>query len=116
MSPIRCGQVLQRLACDDACDLLRAIEHRKANAENVIIGKPLLGVCGQWHGSVPRDFPKCPHCGASLALCDDTTTEMECLLENAHRLWGRELPWAWPRDGRRETLEGARASSKSSST
>jgi phage terminase large subunit-like protein len=21
--------------------------------------------------------------------------------------WGRDLPWAWPRDGRRETLEGA---------
>ena len=25
----------------------------------------------------------------------------------ALREWGRELPWAWPRDGRRETLEGA---------
>ena len=25
----------------------------------------------------------------------------------AIRLWGKELPWAWPRDGRRETLEGA---------
>jgi phage terminase large subunit-like protein len=25
----------------------------------------------------------------------------------AVRSWGRELPWAWPRDGRRETLEGA---------
>jgi hypothetical protein len=23
------------------------------------------------------------------------------------RLWGKEFPWAWPRDGRRETLEGA---------
>jgi phage terminase large subunit-like protein len=23
------------------------------------------------------------------------------------RAWGKELPWAWPRDGRRETLEGA---------
>jgi phage terminase large subunit-like protein len=23
------------------------------------------------------------------------------------RTWGRDLPWAWPRDGRRETLEGA---------
>jgi hypothetical protein len=23
------------------------------------------------------------------------------------RSWGKELPWAWPRDGRRETLEGA---------
>jgi hypothetical protein len=23
------------------------------------------------------------------------------------RPWGRELPWAWPRDGNRETLEGA---------
>ncbi len=23
------------------------------------------------------------------------------------RNWGKELPWAWPRDGRRETLEGA---------
>jgi hypothetical protein len=22
-------------------------------------------------------------------------------------LWGKALPWAWPRDGRRETLEGA---------
>jgi phage terminase large subunit-like protein len=25
----------------------------------------------------------------------------------AIKTWGRELPWAWPRDGRRETLEGA---------
>ena len=25
----------------------------------------------------------------------------------ALRGWGRELRWAWPRDGRRETLEGA---------
>ena len=25
----------------------------------------------------------------------------------AIRAWGKELPWAWPRDGRRETLEGA---------
>jgi phage terminase large subunit-like protein len=25
----------------------------------------------------------------------------------AIRSWGKELPWAWPRDGRRETLEGA---------
>src|SRR6516162_7724006 len=25
----------------------------------------------------------------------------------ALRLWGARLPWAWPRDGRRETLEGA---------
>jgi phage terminase large subunit-like protein len=25
----------------------------------------------------------------------------------AIKAWGRELPWAWPRDGRRETLEGA---------
>jgi phage terminase large subunit-like protein len=25
----------------------------------------------------------------------------------ALRLWGKNLPWAWPRDGRRETLEGA---------
>src|SRR5262245_28712912 len=25
----------------------------------------------------------------------------------AVRPWGKELPWAWPRDGRRETLEGA---------
>jgi phage terminase large subunit-like protein len=25
----------------------------------------------------------------------------------ALRGWGKELPWAWPRDGRRETLEGA---------
>jgi phage terminase large subunit-like protein len=25
----------------------------------------------------------------------------------AVRSWGKELPWAWPRDGRRETLEGA---------
>jgi phage terminase large subunit-like protein len=25
----------------------------------------------------------------------------------ALREWGKELPWAWPRDGRRETLEGA---------
>ena len=25
----------------------------------------------------------------------------------ALRAWGEELPWAWPRDGRRETLEGA---------
>ena len=23
------------------------------------------------------------------------------------RSWGTALPWAWPRDGRRETLEGA---------
>jgi hypothetical protein len=23
------------------------------------------------------------------------------------RPWGKELPWAWPRDARRETLEGA---------
>ena len=26
---------------------------------------------------------------------------------DALRSWGKELPWAWPRDGRRETLEGA---------
>lgn len=26
---------------------------------------------------------------------------------SAIRAWGKELPWAWPRDGRRETLEGA---------
>ena len=26
---------------------------------------------------------------------------------SALRAWGKELPWAWPRDGRRETLEGA---------
>ena len=25
----------------------------------------------------------------------------------AIRPWGKELPWAWPRDGLRETLEGA---------
>ncbi len=25
----------------------------------------------------------------------------------ALKLWGKALPWAWPRDGRRETLEGA---------
>jgi phage terminase large subunit-like protein len=25
----------------------------------------------------------------------------------ALREWGRDLPWAWPRDGKRETLEGA---------
>src|SRR5262249_44601106 len=25
----------------------------------------------------------------------------------ALRAWGKELPWAWPRDGKRETLEGA---------
>ena len=25
----------------------------------------------------------------------------------ALRGWGKELPWAWPRDGGRETLEGA---------
>jgi hypothetical protein len=25
----------------------------------------------------------------------------------ALKLWGNRLPWAWPRDGRRETLEGA---------
>jgi len=25
----------------------------------------------------------------------------------ALRAWGKELPWAWPRDGNRETLEGA---------
>ena len=25
----------------------------------------------------------------------------------AIRSWGTALPWAWPRDGRRETLEGA---------
>src|SRR5262249_4085558 len=25
----------------------------------------------------------------------------------ALRAWGLSLPWAWPRDGRRETLEGA---------
>ena len=25
----------------------------------------------------------------------------------ALKLWGKEIPWAWPRDGRRETLEGA---------
>jgi hypothetical protein len=25
----------------------------------------------------------------------------------AVRPWGKDLPWAWPRDGRRETLEGA---------
>jgi Terminase RNaseH-like domain len=25
----------------------------------------------------------------------------------ALKLWGKKLPWAWPRDGRRETLEGA---------
>src|SRR5262249_1848637 len=25
----------------------------------------------------------------------------------ALKLWGEKLPWAWPRDGRRETLEGA---------
>ena len=25
----------------------------------------------------------------------------------ALKLWGKRLPWAWPRDGRRETLEGA---------
>jgi hypothetical protein len=23
------------------------------------------------------------------------------------RAWGKELSWAWPRDGRRETLESA---------
>jgi phage terminase large subunit-like protein len=26
---------------------------------------------------------------------------------SALRPWGKDLPWAWPRDGRRETLEGA---------
>lgn len=26
---------------------------------------------------------------------------------SALRAWGKELPWAWPRDGNRETLEGA---------
>jgi phage terminase large subunit-like protein len=26
---------------------------------------------------------------------------------DALRAWGKDLPWAWPRDGRRETLEGA---------
>jgi phage terminase large subunit-like protein len=25
----------------------------------------------------------------------------------ALKLWGKDLPWAWPRDGRRDTLEGA---------
>ena len=25
----------------------------------------------------------------------------------ALRSWGKDLRWAWPRDGRRETLEGA---------
>jgi hypothetical protein len=25
----------------------------------------------------------------------------------AIRAWGKDLPWAWPRDGKRETLEGA---------
>jgi len=25
----------------------------------------------------------------------------------ALRAWGKELRWAWPRDGNRETLEGA---------
>jgi Terminase RNaseH-like domain len=25
----------------------------------------------------------------------------------AIRSWGNDLPWAWPRDGKRETLEGA---------
>jgi phage terminase large subunit-like protein len=25
----------------------------------------------------------------------------------ALKAWGKEIPWAWPRDGRRETLEGA---------
>src|SRR5262249_60742418 len=25
----------------------------------------------------------------------------------AIRAWGRDLRWAWPRDGKRETLEGA---------
>src|SRR5262245_47738116 len=27
--------------------------------------------------------------------------------EAAIRAWGRDLRWAWPRDGKRETLEGA---------
>jgi len=59
MPPIRCGQILQRLACDKACDLLRTIEHREANAENVVIGKPLLRVCGQWHPVILAIFCKC---------------------------------------------------------
>ena len=25
----------------------------------------------------------------------------------AIRAWGKDLPWSWPRDGKRETLEGA---------
>jgi hypothetical protein len=30
-----------------------------------------------------------------------------CVHAAAVRPWGKDLPWAWPRDGRRETLEGA---------
>src|SRR5262249_23927120 len=71
MSPIRCGQILQRLACDKACDLLRAIEHWEANAEKVVIGKSLLRVCGQCDGFVPREFPKRPHCGLICPMQHD---------------------------------------------
>jgi hypothetical protein len=36
--------------------------------------------------------------------CRETTPIMHAA---ALRPWGKELSWAWPRDGRRETLEGA---------
>jgi len=42
-----------------------------------------------------------------VARCYRVRTATPVVHAGALRLWGRELPWAWPRDGRRETLEGA---------
>ena len=51
-------------------------------------------------------------CGTAtqIGLCEpDVSADGSTPIIHAAALrpWGKELRWAWPRDGRRETLEGA---------
>ena len=59
-----------------------------------------------------------PICGCGLVWDRDTDTVFvtKCyrvreatpvIHAAALKIWGKQLAWAWPRDGRRETLEGA---------
>src|SRR5262245_3977008 len=42
-----------------------------------------------------------------VSKCYRIREETAVIHAAALKLWGLRLPWAWPRDGRRETLEGA---------
>jgi phage terminase large subunit-like protein len=79
------------------------------------------------HMDIPKHWPRIggldfgwTHPSAAVELAWDRDTDTVYVIKTMRlaettpviqasvlRPWGKDLPWAWPRDGRRETLEGA---------